>query len=127
MVRGNMFLENCLTMPHTGGRGHDRNRKEDIQQAMIQNPWKSRQYLDDTCYNHWCGRDGPIPWPAKLTSNRRLPRPLHISLWKCCAPCVATCPRGMNCAAAVVAVMLSVDVLEHESDVPPTYVRTISW
>jgi hypothetical protein len=20
--------------------------------------------IDDTCNNHWCGRDGPIPWPA---------------------------------------------------------------
>jgi hypothetical protein len=60
----NMFLENGLTMPHTGGRVRDRNREEDIRQAMIQGPRKSREFLDDTCNNHWCGRDGPIPWPA---------------------------------------------------------------
>jgi hypothetical protein len=23
-----------------------------------------REFLDDTCNNHWCGRDGPIPWTA---------------------------------------------------------------
>jgi hypothetical protein len=36
-----MFLENGLTMPHTGRRMSDRNREEDIWQAMIQSPWKS--------------------------------------------------------------------------------------
>jgi hypothetical protein len=47
----------------------------------------------------------------KLTSDRRPPRSLHRSLWKCCGPRGATCPRGMNCAASAVAVMLSVNVL----------------
>jgi hypothetical protein len=23
-----------------------------------------REFLDDTCNNRWCGRDGPIPWLA---------------------------------------------------------------
>jgi hypothetical protein len=31
---------------------------------MIQSPRKSREFLDDTRINHWCGRDGPIPWPT---------------------------------------------------------------
>jgi hypothetical protein len=47
----NMFLENGLTMPHTGGRVRDRNREEDIRQAMIQGPRKSREFLDNTCSN----------------------------------------------------------------------------
>jgi hypothetical protein len=46
---------------------------------------------------------------------------------KCCAPRGATCPRGMNYVASAVAVMLSVDVLGHESGVPPTRVRTINF
>jgi hypothetical protein len=57
----------------------------------------------------------------------RSPRPLHRSLRKCCAPRGATCPRGMNCAASAVAVMLSVNVLGHENGVPPTRVCTINW
>jgi hypothetical protein len=96
-----------------------------------------REFLD-AYKNHWCGRDGPIPWPMnspdlmppdfpcggtsshfctdeghrmKLTSNRRSQRPLHISLRKCCAPRGATCARFMNCAASAVAVMLSDNVL----------------
>jgi hypothetical protein len=59
-----MFLENDLTLPHAGRRLRDSNREEDIRQAAIQSPRKSREILDDTCNNHWCGHDGPIPWPA---------------------------------------------------------------
>jgi hypothetical protein len=42
-----MFLGNGLNMPHTGGRVNDRNREEDIRQAMIQCPWKSLHCLSD--------------------------------------------------------------------------------
>jgi hypothetical protein len=92
-----------------------------------------REFLDDTYKNHWCSRDGPIPWLAnsldlkppdffvwgyvkpllykdhrmKMTSNRRSPLPLHRSHWKCCTPRGATCRHGMNCAESAVAVMLS--------------------
>jgi hypothetical protein len=59
-----MFLENGLTMPHTGGSVRDRNREQDIRQAMIQSPRKPREFLDDTCNNRSCGRGGPIPWAA---------------------------------------------------------------
>ena len=34
----NMFLENGLQMPYTGGRRCDRNKEEDIRQAMMQSP-----------------------------------------------------------------------------------------
>jgi hypothetical protein len=113
-----------------------------------------REFLKDTYNNHWCGHDGPIPWPSKspdltppdifvweyvklhvygqdhrmkLTSDRRSPRALHRSLWKCCAPRDATFPRHMKCAASAMVVMLSVNVLGHRSGVPPTCVHTINW
>jgi hypothetical protein len=41
----NMFLENGLTMPHTGGSTRDRYREEDIRRAMIQSPRKSLRRL----------------------------------------------------------------------------------
>jgi hypothetical protein len=69
IVKWYMFLDNGLTMSHTGGRVRDRNREEDIRQAIIQSPRKSRQFFDDTCNNHWCGRDGPNPWSANSTRH----------------------------------------------------------
>jgi hypothetical protein len=63
IVKWYMFLENGLTMPHTGGRACDRNREEDIRQVMIQDPRKSWGFLDDTWNNHWCGSDGPMDSP----------------------------------------------------------------
>jgi hypothetical protein len=40
-----MFLENGLTMPHTGRRVRDRNREDDIRHATIQSPCKSLRRL----------------------------------------------------------------------------------
>jgi hypothetical protein len=45
----------------------DSNTEEEIRRAMIQSSRKSRDVLDDICNNHWCGRDGLIPWPANST------------------------------------------------------------
>jgi hypothetical protein len=50
----------------------DRNGKEDIRQAMIQSPTKSRAFLDDIWNNHWCGRDGPIPCPMNSSDFFRV-------------------------------------------------------
>lgn len=57
----------------------------------------------------------------KLTSDKRSLWPLHRSLQKYCVPRGATCPCSINCAASAMAVMLSVNVLGHES------VCTINW
>ena len=40
-----MFMENGLQMPHTGERRRDKNKEEDIQQAMMQSPRKSLSRL----------------------------------------------------------------------------------
>jgi hypothetical protein len=73
IVTMSFTLGHCEMVQHAPGKWSDYashrrqsawQEEEDIRQAMIQSPWKSRQFLDDTCSNLWCSRDGPIPWPA---------------------------------------------------------------
>ena len=45
IVKCYMFLENGLQMPHTGGRRRDRNKEENIRQAMTQSRRKSLSRL----------------------------------------------------------------------------------
>jgi hypothetical protein len=90
----------------------------------IPRTWRLRTILCRGTSNHlYMDKDHRM----KLTSNRRSPRPLHRSLWKCCMQDDATCLRGMNCAASAAAVMLSVNMLGHESGVPPMCERAINW
>jgi len=48
----NMFLENELQMPHTGGRRRDRKNEEDIRQGMMQSPQKSLSPYQQSRIHH---------------------------------------------------------------------------
>jgi hypothetical protein len=138
-----MFLEN-------GGIVRDSNREEDIRQAMIQSSLKSREFLGDTCNDHWCGRDGPISWPTNSPDLK----PPDFFVWGYVKSLVygqtpqneADLRQKITAAFAHITpevlrvtwhklparyelcrVRRGGHVLGHESDVPPTCVRTNNW
>jgi hypothetical protein len=91
--------------------------------ARITWTWRLQTFSCGGMSSHLCM---DIEKRMKPTSDRS-PRPLHRSLRKCCARRLPTCQRGTNCAASTVAAMFSVNVLGHESGVPPTRVCTTNF